>query len=233
MAEHAVPAGLLLVLALDLGLAPDRLPVRHARRPGHDRRPELALEPLGDDRDVGLAEGDQELLAGRRALDPGARLLLEHPLEGGAHLVEVGLRLRLDRHRQGRLGERRSSGRTSGFSFAVEGVAGLGHGQLGDRPDLAGLELADRLLVLAVEQQELADPLVLAAVGVPGVTLPAERPGVDPEVGQPADVRVGGRLEHADEQRAGRIGLDPDLVARLRLAGRPSAARRPVTAGSG
>src|SRR4029077_17931 len=92
--ETPVPAGLLLLLALDLGLAADRLPIGDPRRPGHDGGPELALEPLGDHGDVGLAEGDQHLLAGRGPLDPSAWLLLEHPLEGGAHLVEVGLRLR-------------------------------------------------------------------------------------------------------------------------------------------
>jgi hypothetical protein len=34
-------------------------------------------------------------------------------------------------------------------------VAGLGDGQLRDRTDLAGLQLADRLLFLAVEQEQL------------------------------------------------------------------------------
>ena len=51
----------------------------------------------------------------------------------------------------------------------AERVAGRGHGQLGDRADLAGLELADRLLLLAVEQEQLADPLVLVPGGVPDV----------------------------------------------------------------
>ena len=37
------------------------------RRVGHDRRAELALEPLDDHRDVGLAHRPQDLLAGRRS----------------------------------------------------------------------------------------------------------------------------------------------------------------------
>ena len=71
VAEHAVAAGLLLVAAVGLGLAPDRLAVRHARRLGHDRRAELALEPLDDDRGVGLAHRDEDLLAGRRSARRG------------------------------------------------------------------------------------------------------------------------------------------------------------------
>ena len=86
-----------------------------------------------------------------------------------------------------------------------QGVAGLGRGELGDGADLARLELADRLLVLAVEQEELAHPLVLVAVGVPGVGLAVERAAQDPEVGQPADERVGGGLEHPGDERAGRV----------------------------
>ena len=76
-------------------------------------------------------------------------------------------------------------------------------GQLRDGADLAGLELADRLLLLAVEQEQLADPLVLVAVRVPGVGLAVERAAEDPEVRQPADERVGGGLERPG-RRAGR-----------------------------
>src|SRR5258706_16452824 len=55
VAEHPVAAGLLLVLALDLGRPADRLAVRHLRLLRQDRRSELALEPLADDRDVRVA----------------------------------------------------------------------------------------------------------------------------------------------------------------------------------
>ena len=55
VAEHAVAAGLLLVAAVALGLASDRLLVRHPGRPGHDRGAELALEPLAQNGHVGIA----------------------------------------------------------------------------------------------------------------------------------------------------------------------------------
>ena len=73
-----------------------------------------------------------------RALEPDGRLLLEHPLERRAHLVEVALGLRLDgdHERRRRELERRQRRAASPSS---QRVAGLGHGQLGDRADLAGL----------------------------------------------------------------------------------------------
>ena len=81
---------------------------------------------------------------------------------------------------------------------------------LATAPISPACELADRLLVLAVEQQELADPLVLVAVGVPGVGLAVERAAQDPEVGQAADERVGGGLEHPGDERAVRVRRDRD-----------------------
>ena len=108
-------------------------------------------------------------------------------------------------------------GRTSGFSRVGQRVAGLGDGELGDGADLAGPQLADRLLLLAVEEQQLADPLVLAAVGVPGVALAVERPREHPEVGQPPDERVGRGLEHPGERAGRRVGRDRDGVAGLRV----------------
>src|SRR5207247_4101808 len=163
-------AGLLLVAAVNLRLAADRLLVRDPWRMGHDRRTELALEPLRDDRRMGVAHRHQDLLAG---LTPGqlrGRLLLEHPLERRTHLVEVGLRLWLDRQHQRwvRELERRQDER---LVLRAERVAGLGDTQLGDRADFAGPQLADGLLLLAVEQQQLANSLVLATGRIPGVAL--------------------------------------------------------------
>ena len=226
VAEHAVAAGLLLVAAVDLGLAADRLLVRDRGVWVTIAAPNLRLS-----RSMMTAVWASPIV--RRTCSPVARpleadrrLLLEHPLEGRAHLVEVALGLRLDARATSDGSGKSSGGSVSGFSFDAERVAGLGHGQLGDGADLAGLELADRLLLLAVEQQELADPLVLAARGVPDVGLRVERPGQDAQVGQPADERVGGRLEDADQERAVLVGGDLDRRARLvgrlgrRLVGR-------------
>src|SRR5204862_421704 len=80
----------------------DRLLVRDLRRVGHDGGPELALESLDDDRGVRLAHRPKDLFAGRRAFEPYGGLLLQHPCQGRAHLVEVALALGLDRHHQRR-----------------------------------------------------------------------------------------------------------------------------------
>ena len=183
--EHPVPAGLLLVSTVDLGRPADRLLVRDARRVGRDGRPELALEPLDDDRGVGLAHRAQDLFADGRTLKADGRFLFEHAGQGRAHLVEVALRDGLDRDHQRRHRElerwqrqRRRLGR--------QRVAGLGDRQLRDRPDLAGLQLADRFLFLAVQQQQLADPLVRALRRVPDMGLRVERAREDPQVRQPA-----------------------------------------------
>ena len=107
----------------------------------------------------------------------------------------------------------------TGWSRGREGVARLGRGQLGDGPDLARLELADRLLLLAMEEEQLADPLVLVAVGVPGVGLAVERAAQDPEVRQAADERIGRGLEHAGDERPVRVGSDRDRLVGLGVAG--------------
>ena len=60
----AVAAGLLLDLALGLGRADDRLPVRHADVLGLDVDAELAGEPLEGHGDVGVAAAAQHGLAG-------------------------------------------------------------------------------------------------------------------------------------------------------------------------
>src|ERR1035437_924934 len=62
VAEHAVAARLLLVAAVRLGLAADRLLVGDPGRLGHDGGAELALEPLANDGNVGIAHGHQDLL---------------------------------------------------------------------------------------------------------------------------------------------------------------------------
>ncbi len=101
-----------------------------------------------------------------------------------------------------------------------QGVAGRGRSELRDRADLAGLQVPDELLLLAVEAEELADALVLAALGVPDVGLAAERAGEDAEVGEAADEGVGGGLEDPHEERSCRVGGDLERIARPRLVRR-------------
>jgi hypothetical protein len=179
-----------------------------------DRRAELALEPLEDDRGVGLAHRAEDLLAGRRPFELDGRVLLEQPGEGGTHLVEVLLGEWLDRDHEGgrRELERRQSQRPL---LRPERIPRLGDRELRHRPDLAGLQFADRLLLLAVQEEQLTDPLILVAGRVPDVGLGAERPRQDAQVRQPPDEWIGGRLEHAHEERAGLVGGHVDRRAAL------------------
>ena len=92
-------------------------------------------------------------------------------------------------------------------------------GQLRDGADLAREELADRLLLLAVQEQQLADPLILVPRRVPGVGLRVERSREDAQVREPADERVCRGLEDADEERPVRVRRHgdgrPGPIARL------------------
>ena len=105
----AVTAGLLLDLALGLGRADDRLPVRHPDVLGLDVDAELAGQPLQRHRQVGVAGAAQHGLAGLLvALDDERGILGDQPLQGARQLVVVGLRDRLA-----------APGRTTGRAPAV------------------------------------------------------------------------------------------------------------------
>ena len=99
-----------------------------ARRVGHDRGAELALEPLDDDRDVGLAHRAQDLLAGRRERSSARRrLLLEHPLAAPGPSCR-GRPWTRARSRPTSVGSGKSSGGSVQRPLAGrERVAGLGH----------------------------------------------------------------------------------------------------------
>jgi hypothetical protein len=161
VAEHAVPAGLLLVAAVDLGLAADVSLYGTFGVWVAIAGPELALEPFDDDRGVGLAHGYQDLLAGGRPLERTVGSSSSMRASAGPILSRSCFGRARSRPPATAPGTRGSAAER--LLLARQRVAGLGHGQLGDRSDLAGLQLADGLLLLAVQQQQLADPLVLVA----------------------------------------------------------------------
>ena len=73
--------------------------------------------------------------------------------------------------------------------------------ELGHRADLAGRDDTNRLRILAFDAQDLADALLLVTRRVPDVVVRGDLARVDAEVGQPADERVGGRLENLRHER--------------------------------
>ena len=108
-------------------------------------------------------------------------------------------------------------------SVGDERVTGRGRGQLGDGGDVAGADLREVVLVLALDREERSDPLLLLSVDVVDMALPRERAAEDTEVGQAADERVGGGLEDLGDERSVRVRLDllaVDRGARADLGGR-------------
>ena len=192
VAEHAVAAGLLLVPALDLGRAADRLACRGPAASRHDRRAELALEPLADDRDVGLA--GRARAAARRSSERSTRA------DGSSSSIRWRAAPILSRSAlvwgsiaTGSVGCGKSSGgRSSGSPWSTACRRSRSR-QLRDRADLAGLELADRLLVLAVEQQQPPIRSSSSRLAFQAWAWPWSVPDRTAEVGQPADERVGRR----------------------------------------
>ena len=164
-----------------------------------------------------LAHPGDEGLAGLLVRgDAERRVLLGEPLEARAELVLVALRLRLDRDRDHRVGERH---RLEHDRRGVDGerVAGGRLLEPDGGGDLARGDLVALLAVVRVHLEDAPDPLGLAVRRVEDAVARLELAGVDPEVRQLADVRVGHDLE--DEGRERRVlGRGPgDLVLRLRV----------------
>ena len=140
------------------------------------------------------------------------RVLLAEALKGGAHLLLVGFRLRLDRDGDHRLGEfdvlegdRRVGG--------GQRVAGAGLLEADPGADVARVALLDLLAAVGVHHQQPPDPLGLAGVHVEDAAAGFELARVDAEVGEFADVGVGHDLE-------GERGEGPAVVGRALGLGR-------------
>src|SRR5256714_7857615 len=154
-------AGLTLVSALRLGLAADRLAVRHAGRSHIDLDAELVLQVVDRHLDRRLADGGENRLVRRVfATNMQGRVLVGELVQRGRELVEVGFARWLDRY-----GERRRR--------EVDGVV-LDHGvlvaqgrvrrrrrKLLDRADVARADRVRRLLLLSAEEKDLTHALGL------------------------------------------------------------------------
>ena len=124
---------------------------------------EAALEPLDRHLDVHLREPAEELLAGLLvAAEVERRVLLGQAPERGRHLLLVALGLRLDREAHHRLREveRRDVDRRVG---AEQHVAGRRLLQLRHGADVARSELVRLLVILPLEDQQLAEALLARA----------------------------------------------------------------------
>ena len=178
---------------------------------------ELAHEAVDDDLEVELAHAGDEGLAGLLVRpDAEGRVLLGEAREPLAELVLVGLRLRLDRDRDDRVRElhRLEPDRRGVDRERVAGRRGL-EADGGD--DLAGADLLALLAVVRVHLEQAADALGLARGDVHDPLAGLDLPGVDPEVGQLADVRIAHHLEGQRRERLVLGGAPGELVARARV----------------
>jgi len=143
------------------------LPVRHPRHRQHDVHAELPSQAVGHDFEVGLAHARDERLAHFASpLHEERVVLFGEARERAAELIFVGFAFRLDRHRDRRLWKLDRRER-HGLVLIRERIAGGRVGQLRDRADVARGQFGRGFLLFAAHDEQLADPLHLAAGGVP------------------------------------------------------------------
>ncbi len=104
------------------------------------------------------------------------------------------------------------------------------------RGDVAGVDLLDLLALVGVHHQDAPDALGAAAADVEHARAGLEFAGVDAEVGELADVGVGGDLEGERRERLGVVGVAHDLALLLlafdQFGAHAPAARPAARAGS-
>src|SRR6185312_12295778 len=197
-------AGLAHEATLDsLGPAADRLAVGDLRPADVRLDLELAQHAVDEHLEVQLAHAGDLGLAGLfvRA-DLERRVLLGETAERDRHLLLVDLRLRLDRDLDHRLGEldRLQLDRSVGRAQRVAGDDLLDAD--GGR-DVAGRDVVEVDALVRVHLEDAPDALGAAGRHVEHARARLELARVDAEVGELADVGVGGDLE--GERREGRV----------------------------
>ncbi len=120
---------------------------------------ELALQAVDDDFEVQLAHaGDDDLARLLVGADAERRVFRHQLRHAGAELLLVGLRLRLDRQRDDRLGEVHRL-EEHGLLFVAQRVAGGHRLEADGRGDVAGVDFLDLFALVRVHLQQTADPL--------------------------------------------------------------------------
>ncbi len=180
---------------------------------------ELAQQPVDDDLEVQLAHAGDDRLAGLLVRTHAERrVLLGELRQRVAELVLLGLGLGLDRDVDDRIGEDHGLEK-HGRVLRAQRVAGGRVLEADRRNDVAREDRVDVLAMVGVHLQQTADALLVALRRVQDVRARAQGAGVDAEVRELADERVGHDLER--ERREGRLGVGRtlDLFAGLDVDG--------------
>src|SRR4051812_5246811 len=194
----------------------DRLAVRHLRLADVRLDLELPLHAVDEDVEVELAHALDDGLAGLLVLlGAERRVLFGELLDRGAELLLVGLRLGLDGDLDDRLRERHRL--EDDLVVRVgQGVTGGGVLQADDRVDVTGGDRVDRVLLVGVHLEDLADALLAALGRIDDLSAGLEATRVDADVREPAEERVRDDLER--ERREGLVGVGVTLDDLLLVA---------------
>ena len=215
IAELTAAAGLLLVAALCARLTADRLQVRHPRLVEVDFDVETVPQQSDRDLDMHLREAREQLLAGLLvAAEVECRILLLEAPQSRRHLLLVALGLRRDGEAHHRLREV-DVRRLDRHLVVDEHVAGDDVLQLRDGAEIADAQRLDGPVLLAVQEQDLSEPLFCMCPRVDERGVARDRPGQYAKAADPPRERVGDRLEH--EHRLLRVAeLDRRALLRRR-----------------
>jgi hypothetical protein len=178
---------------------------------------ELTTETVDDDLEVQLAHAGDDGLAGLLVgVDLEGRVLLGELGEADAHLVLLGLGLRLDRDVDDGVGELDGL-EDDGVSLVAQRVTGTRVLETHGCDDVAGVAGLTVDTVVGVHLEDAAQALALVLGGVIHVAAGLGMARVDAEVGELADEGVGHDLECQRREGLVRISLASDGVAGLGL----------------
>ena len=189
-------ARLLLVPALHIGLAADSLAVRNLGRLQIDFGVVALLEFRDDHFDVLLAgSGNQEFFGLRIAEEAQHGVFFHQFVDAGPELVFVGAALGLDRERDRRF-RQVDLGILDGRGLVAERVSGQRIAQLGDRPNIAGMQFIHRNGVLALHDRDVRQLLLRITGEVLHRGFVLQYAAVDLEVRNSPGERIGHGLEY-------------------------------------
>src|SRR5436190_1642606 len=210
VAVLALAARLAHELSFGFRLARDRLAIRDLRLADVRTDVELADHTVDDDLEVQLAHAaDDGLVRLRVRVDLERRIFLHELRECDAHLFLIAFGLRLDRHRDDRLGERHRLEQDRVVPVA-DRVAGGDAAQSDRGADVAGAHFFDLFALVRVHLQQAPDALGRALGRVEHRGARVDLAGVDAEECQLADERVGHDLEDERGERLVIRGLALD-----------------------
>src|ERR687898_234865 len=208
VSELAPAAGLLLVAALGLGRAHDRLHKRHLRWSRLHLDPVAMLYALQRELDVHLGKPGQDVLArslGALQLERG--ILIDHAPYRVEDLLFLTARLGADSERRRWFGklDRLERHRLLGL---VQGVESRRIAELGDGDDVPGDGLVYGLALLADEVRDAPQPLRRTGARVDERLVRAAAAAHDPEDAQASGVRVPVGFERAGREGPVRVAMD-------------------------